>query len=134
MKLPRNEEELIKYRLNRAQETLEEADLLLKHNKMNASVNRIYYALFYAVLALLRTKHLISTKHTGVKAFFHKHFIKSGIIEENMGKFYDKMFDLRHKGEYEDFVHFEKEEVKEYLEDARKFVEKIKKYIETLKA
>jgi len=70
MKLPENEEELIKYRLTRAEETLEEADLLLKHKKMNASINRIYYALFYAILALLRQSILFRQNIQELNPFF----------------------------------------------------------------
>jgi len=50
-----------------------------------------------------------------------------------MGKFYDKMFDLRHKGDYEDFVQFGNEEVKKCLKDAYRFITKIKDYITRLK-
>lgn len=115
MKLPENVQELIKYRIKRASETSEEAKILFQHGKLNATINRIYYALFYAVLALLRSKSLISSKHSGARALFHKHFIRSGIIEPEFGKFYDKIFDLRHKGDYEDFVVFAKEDVNAFF-------------------
>ena len=46
-------ETLIHYRLERAQESLDDARLLAEANRWNACVNRLYYSCFYAVSALL---------------------------------------------------------------------------------
>jgi len=64
-------EELIRYRLSRAEETLEEARLLAENKHGNAAVNRLYYACFYAVLALLIRDGRYSSKHSGVRALFN---------------------------------------------------------------
>ena len=64
-------EDLIKYRLSRAKETLKDAEILISNNRLNSAVNRIYYSLYYAVLALLETKGLASSKHSGVRALFN---------------------------------------------------------------
>ena len=71
-------EELIRYRLSRAEETLEEARLLAENKNGNAAVNRLYYACFYAVLALLIRDGRYSSKHSGVRALFNIHFVKNG--------------------------------------------------------
>lgn len=60
---------LIRYRLERARETLESAKILFENSKLYSAVNRIYYAMFYSVNALLLSKNLSSSKHSGVKAF-----------------------------------------------------------------
>ena len=50
---------LIKYRLSQARESLKEADVLLREGMSKRSVmNRLYYAMFYALLALLQDKQL----------------------------------------------------------------------------
>ena len=116
---------LIKHRLLRAKETLEDAKILFEKGRYNSSVNRIYYALFYSVLALLRTKGLMSSKHSGVRALFHKEFIKANIIPLETGKFYDRMFINRQKGDYEDFIEFEKSEVSYCLKKAEQFIDLI---------
>ncbi len=60
--------DLIAYRLQRARETLEDARILAKAARWNTCVNRLYYACFYAISALLATKGLASSKHSGVRA------------------------------------------------------------------
>ncbi|MCJ7546375.1 MAG: HEPN domain-containing protein [Deltaproteobacteria bacterium] len=49
---------LVAYRLGRAHESLEEARILLEQGHVNTFVNRLYYACFYAISALLLTKGL----------------------------------------------------------------------------
>ena len=44
---------LIRYRMERARETLTEADLMAQSGHWNACVNRLYYACFYAVTAFV---------------------------------------------------------------------------------
>jgi len=62
------EQELITYRCLRSEETLNEAKLLFDAGYYNAAVNRLYYACFYIVSALLLTEGMSSAKHSGVKA------------------------------------------------------------------
>jgi uncharacterized protein (UPF0332 family) len=44
-------------------------------------VNRAYYAIFYAANAMLATKGLERSKHSGVIATFRQHFVKTGMVE-----------------------------------------------------
>ena len=73
--------QVIQYRMQRAEEELTSAKVLLAAQRNLAAVNRLYYACFYAVSALLETRDLASSKHSGVKALLHQHFIKTGIVE-----------------------------------------------------
>ena len=61
--------ELINYRMQRAMETLEEARVMAGMEHWNACANRLYYAAFYAVSALLVKDGLSARKHSGIKAF-----------------------------------------------------------------
>lgn len=117
--------ELIDYRRNRAKEALNDAEYLFNLGSMFSTVNRIYYAMFYEVTALLLTKELSSPKHSGVKSLFNKEFVKIGKVSIESGKLFTRMFDFRQKGDYEDFVIFEKDEVGEWLEAARLFVKEL---------
>lgn len=116
---------LVKYRLERAKNTLLDAKKYIGEATSESTVNRIYYAMFYAVNALLIAKGLSSSKHSGVRAFLNKEIISKGLIERDLGKFYSDMFDRRQKGDYKDFVKFEKEDVEEWLKKAEEFIDKI---------
>lgn len=122
-------ESLIRHRLNRAREALEEAGILLDSGHGNTFVNRLYYACFYAVSALLLTKDLSSPKHSGVRSFFHQNFIKPGIVAIELGQLYDRLFRNRQKGDYDDFVQFNIDEVNPWYDEARGFVDAIEKII-----
>jgi len=121
---------LVIYRLNRSDESLEEALILLERDHINTFVNRLYYACFYAVTALLLSKGLSSSNHSGVRALFHQNFVKNELINKEMGIFYDKLFDTRQKGDYADLVYFDKKEVGSWFDDAKKFISSIKNTIE----
>ncbi len=114
--------EIINYRRKRAKETLEEAKILFDNTKLFATVNRIYYSIFYEVITLLLTKDLSSSKHSGVRSIFNREFVKTGIVKEKLGDFYNKMFEFRQKGDYGDFVKFEKDKVKSWLDSAKESI------------
>jgi uncharacterized protein (UPF0332 family) len=74
--LTQDRQELIQYRLTRASEALEETELLLSNDHLSAAVNRLYYACFYSVTALLLVEGHSSSRHSGVIALFDRHWIK----------------------------------------------------------
>jgi len=116
---------LVKYRLKRARETLLDAQKYFKDATLNSTVNRIYYAMFYAVNGLLISKELSSSKHSGVRALFNKEFINKGTVEKNWGKFYSEMFNNRQEGDYADYTEFKREDVEKWLSKAEEFVKRI---------
>jgi len=116
---------LIMYRLERARESLEEASILLERGHGNTFVNRLYYACFYAVSALLLTRGLSSARHSGIRSVFHQNFLKPGLIGKELGQLYDKLFDNRQKGDYADLVRFDPNEVRDWHDEARHFVETV---------
>jgi uncharacterized protein (UPF0332 family) len=116
---------LVRYRLGRAKEALEEAALLLASGYANTCVNRLYYACFYAVSALLLAKGLSSARHSGIRALLHQRIIKPGLLRISHGQTYDKFFDNRQKGDYADLVHFAVQDVQPWREEARAFVDDV---------
>ena len=72
---------LIQYRLKQAEDSIREAEVLLKEGMSLRSVmNRLYYAMFYAVLALLQEKQLGTSKHYGAISLFDREFIKAAYL------------------------------------------------------
>lgn len=76
--------DLIVYRIARANESMEDAHILAGAGRWNACVNRLYYACFYAISALLAHHGLSSSKHTGVRSLFNKQYVKTGKIPKNL--------------------------------------------------
>ncbi|MCP4399848.1 MAG: HEPN domain-containing protein, partial [bacterium] len=91
---------LITYRLEQAHESLDSAQLLLVHEKYRPSVNRSYYAMFYAILALLALKNFKPSKHSGAISFFNREFVKTGLIDKEFSRWLHEAFDLRQRSDY----------------------------------
>lgn len=120
-----NKAQLVKYRITRARETFNEVDILVKNELWNTAVNRLYYSCFYAVIALLANDDIEVLSHSGARQMFGLHFIKSGKIESESGRFLARLFDLRQTGDYDDFIDFDREKVTELLEPANQLISTI---------
>jgi uncharacterized protein (UPF0332 family) len=118
-------DDLIKYRINRAFETLREAEIMIEHQFWNASVNRVYYACFYAVSGLLLKKGVDSFTHKGHRQMFGLHFVQTGVVSKEYGKFFSDLFDRRQTGDYDDFITFDKETVLNLFSTGKDFVKEI---------
>ncbi len=117
--------DLIKYRKERSVETLKEAKTMIANEFWNASVNRIYYACFYAVSALLLKKNVDTSSHKGIRQMFGLHFVQCGLVEREDGRFFADLYDRRQTGDYDDFVLYDKETTIKLLEQAEGFVSRI---------
>jgi len=122
--------DLILYRIARAREALEEARILADSGHWNACVNRLYYACFYVISALLSKNDLSSSKHSGLRSFFNHHFVKTGIIPKETAIIYNSLYERRQEGDYEVFVSFQETDVKPWLRDAEMFVDSVIRLIE----
>lgn len=115
-------DDLVKYRLSRAFETLDEAKLLATSDHWNAVANRLYYAAFYAVCALLISKDINYKSHNGVKKAFHEHFIKNKLFNTDCGILYNRLFNNRQEGDYIDFQQFDRAEIEPYIHETKELV------------
>jgi len=94
-----SKEDIISYRLNRAKDTLDDAQILADKGKWNSAINRLYYAAYYSVTALLLKSDLRSTTHNGVKSNFSEYYIKTNLISKELGRIYSQLFTWRQKGD-----------------------------------
>ena len=117
--------DLIKYRLLRARDTYDDALILAEKEKWNSTIDRLCYAAYYAVMALLLNYDLKPTTHNGAKLKFNEHFIKNNKIQKEFGKLYSQLFTWRQKGDYDDLFDFDKTKVEPYFEPVIKFIETI---------
>jgi len=124
-------DDLVKYRLLRAKETYEDAQILAEKGRWNSSINRLYYSAYYAVMALLLNSDLKPTTHTGAKSNFSEHFIVTNKIPKEFGKMYSQLFTWRQKGDYDDMFDFENKMVLPYFEPVAKLIKLIEETLET---
>ncbi|MGI8971457.1 MAG: HEPN domain-containing protein [Dehalococcoidia bacterium] len=119
----------VRYRLQRAVGTLEEAEDLAQRGRWNGVVNRLYYAAFYAVSALLLSRGFSAPRHSGVLSLFNRHFVRTGVVTHDLGALYGELFERRQEGDYRDFVHFDEMEVRPWLEGVNQFVSRIQELV-----
>ncbi|MBW1691783.1 MAG: HEPN domain-containing protein [Deltaproteobacteria bacterium] len=113
---------LIRYWMEKARESIEAAQSEYDSGRYATAVRDLYYACFYALTAVLLKEGHSFKKHTSVKAALHKDLIRTGIVQPEWGKFYNKIFDSRHEGDYQPLRVFEAEEVKMFLDQGAGFI------------
>jgi uncharacterized protein (UPF0332 family) len=121
-------DDLIKYRLEQARDAIDVVDLLIKNDKLPAAVNRIYYGLFYSLLALSLRFNYETSKHQLI-GWFNKEFIRSGLIEKEFGRILRDAFENRTSGDYDSFVEFNQTEVLIFFAEMKSFIERIEIFI-----
>jgi uncharacterized protein (UPF0332 family) len=114
--------DLVRYRLEKAFNTLEDARILAAKGRWNACVNRLYYACFYAITALLAHNGLDSSKHTGIRSLFNKHFVKPGRVPKELARTYNDLFERRQEGDYLDFVEFQEPQILPLISKTEEFL------------
>ena len=122
---------LFLYRLKQAEETLSDAERMVQENFSPRSIiNRAYYSMFYAVLALfLKTGINIKTsKHIGVISVFDKEFVKTGKIGKHYSKILHDAFDDRQEVDYKELVEISPEKAAEHVKLAKEFLTVIENF------
>lgn len=121
----------VTYRLSKAYESFEDAKLLAENRSWNAAVNRLYYASYYAVSALLLQKDVTTQTHTGLKTQFNLLFVKPGVISIEKGRLYADLMDWRQKGDYGDMFDFDKESVEPLIAPVGELLDTIKALVDS---
>jgi uncharacterized protein (UPF0332 family) len=117
--------------MQQAEETLREARILANEKTERGAMNRAYYAMFYAVLALLATKGLGSSKHSGAISLFDREFVKQGAFPKELSRSLHLAFDHRQQADYGELSQIDEFIVGQSIEDANVFVSDIRTYLKT---
>jgi uncharacterized protein (UPF0332 family) len=125
-----NRKALIEYRLTQANDSIREADVLHQSGMSLRSVmNRLYYSMFYAVLALLQEKQLGTSKHSGAIALFDREYVKTGCFPKEMSRALHRAFALRQKGDYMEETEVTVNDIEEIRPIAEEFVVGVEKHL-----
>ena len=122
---------IISYRLEQAQIALDDAIYLNDGGRSPQSiVNRCYYAMFYASLALLQDIGKAPSKHSGIISLFDTEYVMKGIFPRELSKDLHKAFELRQSSDYKVRPILSEEQVKEEIDKASRFVEAVKSFFQ----
>ena len=125
---------LVEHRIKESHAALADAEFLASSNRSPQSIiNRAYYAMFYAVLALLQLKGQVPGKHSGALGLFDRDFVQTDIFPREMSKHLHTAFERRQISDYQVVEPAGPEETAEMLANARSFVEQVGKWLESLK-
>ena len=108
---------------------MKEAEVLFEQDLWRGTINRSYYAMFYAVLALAASRNVAISKHTHAIAFLDKEFIKTGIFSKELSRALHIGFDERQTSDYGEIWDIAHTEAEQALSEARAFVETIANYL-----
>lgn len=104
--MKRTVEETVAFRLEKSATDFDAANTLAIAQNWSGAVNRLYYASFHAVSVLLLLSGIRVKSHSGAKAMLDLHFVKTGKLPVEWGKFYASLFTDRNDSDYEDFAVF----------------------------
>lgn len=122
-------EEVIKYLLKKASESLDSAQSEFQASRFDFAVNRAYYACFYAVSAVMLQREKQFVKHAGLRSALHRELVKPGLLAPKWGKVFDRAFENRQSADYLVLFTFESEQVEQLIRDANGFVQEMRKLL-----
>ena len=122
-------QDLIAYRLAKANEVYQEAIDVASMNHWNLTVNRLYYSIFHAATALLLSAGNTARTHNGVIRILMKDYVRVGLLSIEDGKLISSLFNMRHTGDYDDLFDWDQSKVEPLIEPTRLLLEKMKSLV-----
>ncbi|HPS58462.1 MAG TPA: HEPN domain-containing protein [Spirochaetota bacterium] len=120
---------LARIRFDNALRCIKSSKLLISDEDYKSAANRSYYAVFYAIRAVLALDGIDYKKHSAVISHFRKEYIKTGIFDTSLSEVLSELFDIRTDSDYDDFFIISKEEVIRQIRNAETFVELVRAYL-----
>jgi uncharacterized protein (UPF0332 family) len=124
-----NIRKLVRFRLDQADAAVRAAQVLLDQHLSRDAVNRSYYAMFYAVLALLVTKQIGTSKHQGAISVFDREFVRTGVFNRELSYWLHEAFEMRLDADYAEMVEVPEEDARRILSNAETFIVQVKNYL-----
>ncbi len=122
----RPKQDLINYRIAKADEVYKEALDVASLNHWNLAVNRLYYSVFHIASALLLSAGYTARTHSGVMRILMKDYVRTGLLSEEDGKLLSSLFNMRHTGDYDDMFDWTQTEIEPLIIPTKQLIDKIK--------
>lgn len=120
---------IVTLELEKSEKTLAQMEMMVKDGIWEMAANRLYYALFHAVSALLVCEHHEVGTHRGAVGKFSLFYVKEGIFSAEEGRLYSQLQRLREDGDYNCAIEVAREDVERKILPAKQLIDKIKNYI-----
>jgi len=121
--------DLSNYRIAEANDSLKVALHCLKEGLYKDSINRSYYAAFYAVKAVLALSTVDFKRYKDVMGYFNKEYVAKEIFPREIGRKLGTLQKVREKSDYDDFYIASKEKAEEQYETAELVIDVVKEYL-----
>lgn len=122
--------QIVLYRLEKSKHTLDDAQKIIELNMWATAANRLYYAAYYAVSALLVLNNINAKTHDGIIRMFNQHFVYTGKIDRELARQYNSLYTMRLTSDYGDCFDLQENDVLPVVEPAKTFIAKIWEIIE----
>jgi len=116
---------LIKYKIEMAYESLNDAEFSIQNGKLRMAVNRLYYAVFHILSALAIRHDFKTSKHLPLIGWFNKTFVKANLVDKRLGRIAKDSYEMRSKSDYGDYFVISQEEIGQLLQNIKEFVDKV---------
>lgn len=119
--------------MEKSDKMVDEVRRLVDYSMWSLAANRLYYALFHAVTAMLISdNHPVGT-HRGAINNFSLYYVKTGIFTREEGKLYSQLQQLRDDGDYNCAVDVDCDDVEPKIAPTLSLIEKIRKRVSNSK-
>lgn len=125
--------DLCKYRIEQARESLRASQIMLENNMIKDAINRSYYAVFYAMKAVLAIEEKDFKRHKDVVAYFNKMYVSTDKFSRELGRMIAKLQQLREKSDYDDFFIASKEKAEQQVVSAQKVITEVDRFLKKLR-
>jgi len=118
--------------IRKSLDDLQTAKILFEHKKYEAASSKAYYAVFHILQAVLLTKNLSFSKHSGVISAFSKYFLKEKLFPEDYSNHINRLKKDREISDYNYYQEIDEEESENNLNIAERIIQTITEYINNL--
>lgn len=121
--------ELSKYRYSLAKQTYDNAKMCFDNGFYRDCINRSYYAVFYAIRAVLALESIDFKRHKDVVAYFNKELVAQGKFPGELGRRLARLKMKREESDYSDFFIASADEAQTQLQSVEYILPLIREYL-----
>lgn len=120
---------LVRHWIEKSYNALEAAKINFEQNFYETAINRLYYSVFYMVNAYLQLEGISYKKHSAIRSFFNRKFVKENLLEKHYSNVYNRLYQIREEADYSLTFEIEKDKLKWYINQTEKLIKEIEKII-----